>query len=221
MCALALPALLFVPACSSLPTLSPDLSRRPTAPVQLAGARGPLDAAQSQAVPTRLARRGADTDIFERHLAIEEALTESPLTTGSAVLVVDGRFAFLGGINISSVYSGGSRAWPRSPAVPGGAVAGPAWRDTDLRLEGLVVADLQRILLQAWTQQGGPPLASKDYFPPPRGAGSELVRAIASPPEEPFNLIHATTAVGHRQRRDPLAHQQRRPRARSAVARRA
>ena len=48
------------------------------------------------------------------------------------LLVVDGRVAILGGINISSVYSGGSLR-QRSPRNAADTLP---WRDTDLRVEG-------------------------------------------------------------------------------------
>ena len=84
-------ALLGLTACSSLPKFVPDLARRPGPPVQLEGARGPLSAAQSKAILKRLAGRGQDTGIFERHLAVEEAIVGSPLTTGNDVrLLQDG-----------------------------------------------------------------------------------------------------------------------------------
>jgi cardiolipin synthase len=110
------------------------------------------------------------------------------------LLIVDGRTAFLGGINISGVYSGGSFR-PGSRARGG---EGPPWRDTDLQLQGPVVAELQKLFLAAWESQNGPPLPARDYFPPPEVAGRELVRAIGSSPDEPFSLIYATllSAIG-------------------------
>ncbi len=78
-------------ACSSLPKIVPDLARRPGLPVQLEGARGPLSAAQSKAILSRLENRSVDTGIFERHLAVEESIVGSPLTTGNDVqLLQDG-----------------------------------------------------------------------------------------------------------------------------------
>ncbi len=104
------------------------------------------------------------------------------------LLMVDGHTVFLGGINISSVYSGGSfsKGWPPRPAGM------PAWRDTDLRLQGPVVAELQKLFLDAWRSQGGPPLTRADYLPPSESAGHELVRVIGSSPEEPFSQIYVT-----------------------------
>ena len=79
---------LWLAGCSSLPTIVPDLARRPEAPPQLEGAQGPLSAAQSNAVLERLQNSGEPTDIFARHLAIEEAIVGSPLTTGNRVLLL-------------------------------------------------------------------------------------------------------------------------------------
>ena len=78
--------------CSSLPTFVPDMLRRPSsasAPLRLQGARGVLTAAQSKAVLDGLRSRSPATDIFERHLAIESALTGSPLTTGNEVVLLE------------------------------------------------------------------------------------------------------------------------------------
>jgi cardiolipin synthase len=104
------------------------------------------------------------------------------------LLIVDGRTAFLGGINISSVYSGGSFGAPAT-ARPDAALA---WRDTDLQLQGPAVAELQKLFLATWAQQKGEALAARQYFPPPVRAGRQVVRVIGSSPQEPFSLIYAT-----------------------------
>src|SRR5688572_28284316 len=65
------------------------------APAQLEGARGPLTPQQSKAVLARLASRGEETSIFDRHLALEEAITGTPLMVGNrVVLLQDGPAAF-------------------------------------------------------------------------------------------------------------------------------
>ena len=51
------------------------------------------------------------------------------------LLVVDGRTAFIGGINISSVYSSGSIARRTAKAIGSKG----AWRDTHVQIEGAVV----------------------------------------------------------------------------------
>ncbi|MCC7548872.1 MAG: hypothetical protein IT532_13985 [Burkholderiales bacterium] len=63
------------------------------------------------------------------------------------ILVVDGRIGFAGGINISSVYASSSFArMRRKPPVEDG------WRDTHIEARGPIVADLQRLFLDAWKQ---------------------------------------------------------------------
>ncbi len=110
------------------------------------------------------------------------------------LLIVDGRTAFLGGINISSVYSGGSFGRVAQPRP----TTGPAWRDTDLMLQGPVVADLQKLFLATWAQQQGPALVQKAWFPAPASPGTHVVRAIGSSPLDPFSQIYATllSAIG-------------------------
>jgi cardiolipin synthase len=110
------------------------------------------------------------------------------------LLIIDGHTAFLGGINISSVYSGGSFGSAASPS-PKNAVA---WRDTDLQLSGPVVAEFQKLFLATWQSQKGEPLAVKDYFPNLQSPGRQVVRAIGSSPEDAYSLIYATllSAIG-------------------------
>ncbi len=280
--------------------IDPDIPVASATAVRLEGARGPLTAAQSKGVLDRLRARTPDTGIFERHLAIEEAVVGSPLTVGNHVvlledgpatyramfaailaakdhinletyildddevgqrfvaalvdkqkqgvqvnlirdsvgtlgtppiffqnlidaginvlefnpvnplaakkpwtlnqrdhrklLVVDGATAFLGGINISSVYSGGSFL-QSSRHRPGGSLT---WRDTDLQLQGPVVAEFQKLFLETWAKQKGAPLAAKNYFPPPASPGRQVVRAIGSSPDQSYSLIYATllSAIG-------------------------
>jgi cardiolipin synthase len=68
----------------------------------------------------------------------------------------------------------------------------PAWRDTDLQINGPVVAEFQKLFLATWEGQEGRPLQEKNYFPKLRKAGKEVVRAIGSTPDESFSLIYAT-----------------------------
>ncbi len=110
------------------------------------------------------------------------------------LLIVDGQTAFLGGINISSVYSGGSFS-RRSRQRPEG---GPPWRDTHLQVEGPVVGEFQKLFLATWEKQKGEVLAQGKYFPQLANKGKEVVRAIGSSPDEPYSLIYATliSAIG-------------------------
>jgi len=100
----------------------------------------------------------------------------------------------VGGVNISSVYSGGSFR-SASKHRPDGA---PPWRDTHLRMEGPVVAEFQRLFLETWGKQKGEPLSPRVPYPSPATAGNEVVRAIASAPGNAGSTIYTTllSAIG-------------------------
>jgi cardiolipin synthase A/B len=103
------------------------------------------------------------------------------------LLVVDGHTAFVGGINISGVYSAGS-----SVGMAGEAEKRIPWRDTQVRIEGPVVADFQRLFIDAWEKQRGEPLPRRNYFPKLAERGNEIVRAIGSSPSNALSPIYVT-----------------------------
>jgi len=59
------------------------------------------------------------------------------------IIVVDGRIGYVGGINIGDDYA------PKD-------VGGKGWRDTHMRIEGPVVADLDAMFRDNWLRQHGP-----------------------------------------------------------------
>ena len=62
---------------------------------RLVGARGPLTLAQSKTVLARLQTEARDSDVLARHLAIEQAIAETPLVVGNKTqLLRDGAQAF-------------------------------------------------------------------------------------------------------------------------------
>ena len=103
------------------------------------------------------------------------------------ILIIDGKIAFVGGVNISGVYSkgGSSRSSPTSADAM-------RWRDTHLRIEGPVVAEFQKLFLATWDKQKSEPLSARRSYPPPASPGHEVVRAVASSPDEPYSLVYAT-----------------------------
>ena len=105
------------------------------------------------------------------------------------LMIVDGRTAFLGGINISSVYSSGSSF--RRSAAPASATD-TGWRDTDIQIDGPVVTEFQKLFLGTWNKQRGKPLGQKNYFPVVAPQGNEMVRAIGSTPDDPYSFIYLT-----------------------------
>lgn len=104
------------------------------------------------------------------------------------VLIVDGRTVFVGGINISSVYSRGSFSKRPRPANESKL----PWRDTHVQLEGPVVAEFQRMFVDTWQKQGGELLTDKRYFPASTTRGMEVARAVAGTPEDSPNPIYVT-----------------------------
>jgi cardiolipin synthase len=83
------------------------------------------------------------------------------------ILVVDGRVGFTGGSGISPKWMGDGRTKDH-------------WRDTDVRLEGPVVARLQGAFVENWLAATGQVLGGESYFPrlSPRGAVSvQIVRS--------------------------------------------
>ncbi|NQE50159.1 cardiolipin synthase [Herbaspirillum rubrisubalbicans] len=292
-------------ACSSLPTIVPDMDTQSARTIQMKGGRGVLSAAQSKAVLDKLRAQNADNTILDRHVAIEGAITGSPLVTGNKVtllidgpatyasmqqaiqaaryhinmetyimeddevgrqfadlliamqnkgvqvnlmydsvgalntpraffqpmidagihvleynplnptqlrkdwevnqrdhrklLVVDGKTAFVGGINISSVYSSGSfSSRKKKPQVNQQGQQIP-WRDTQVRIDGPVALEFQKLFINTWQQQRGPDLGEHRYFPQVAAAGNEIVRAIGSSPDDPYSVIYATfiSAIQH------------------------
>ena len=289
-------------------------------PVRIEGARGPLSKAQSDAILAKLKAKSPQTSILDKHVAIEEALNDNPLTAGNRVslledgmatyaamlaalraakstinmeayifedddvggefasvlkaraqagvkvrliydsvgsiktpkeffadmasagiqvvefnplsaqtvlksgpfalnhrdhrklTVVDGKVAFLGGINISGVYGSlgpsGGGSGSGSPAGSSGSGGKPGkdydprdppfdkrpWRDTQVRVEGPAVADLQRSFLAHWDAQKKEELSKDKLFFPSLGAqGPSVVRVIAGEPSDKgFNPIYLT-----------------------------
>ena len=119
------------------------------------------------------------------------------------LLVVDGRTAFIGGINISSVYSSGSSVG-RSKRAKNPEIG---WRDTDIQIDGPVVAEFQKLFLDTWAKQRGKPLATKNYFPGLVPQGKDIVRAIGSTPDDPYSLIYLTliSAISNAEKQVHLA----------------
>jgi len=287
--------------CSSLPVITPDMARVDPSNVQLQAANGRILSPEHSREIIAKAANGSRSDVLSRHLALEQAVSDSPLVIGNRVtllqdgpntyatmfrliasardsinmetyifedddvgrrlgdaliarqragvqvnlihdgvgtlktpkeffqrlsdagvavvtfnpvnplaakagwqvnqrdhrklLVVDGTSAVLGGINISSVYSS-------SPGTgsTGGATAGSGgdrkealpWRDTDLLIEGPVVAELQKLFFETWKTQKGPTPATRRYFPQLQPRGPAVARALASSPDDPFSQIYVT-----------------------------
>jgi cardiolipin synthase A/B len=92
------------------------------------------------------------------------------------ILIVDGKVAISGGINISKVYSGRLSGKKKVKGVP------LPWRDTDVKIEGPAVAEFQKLFLDTWSKQEGPKLSKLNYYPKMKEDGNALVRVVGSTP---------------------------------------
>jgi cardiolipin synthase len=87
--------------------------------------------------------------------------------THRRILTVDGRIGFCGGVGIDDRWKGNAR----NPSE---------WRDTMIRAEGPVVAQLQHVFAQDWVHTTGEVLNGNRQFPPIAPAGPVLAQAIAA-----------------------------------------
>jgi cardiolipin synthase len=282
--------------CASVPNVEPVIQSADSgAEPQLVGARGPLSADQSKAILDKLRAQAPDSDILQRHLAIEGEVAESPLVVGNRtrilrdgvatlsamfaairsardhvnleyyivedvesggehlgdlllakraegvqvnvvydsygsnatptaffdrlkaggvnivdfnpinplevtagsspndrdhrkILVVDGATAMVGGVNLSADYE------VHSLAKSGATERKPAayWRDTDLQIDGPAVAQLQKLFLEHWSAQKGPPLNQANFFPSVSPKGKEVVRVLGSTPKDAVPRYYVT-----------------------------
>ncbi|MBV8534787.1 MAG: hypothetical protein JO128_04285, partial [Alphaproteobacteria bacterium] len=69
---------LLAASCASPPDFNQIASATPDEPVRLHGARGPLTLSQSHAILDRLRQQNPNSDVLQRHLAFEEAITNTP-----------------------------------------------------------------------------------------------------------------------------------------------
>jgi cardiolipin synthase len=92
------------------------------------------------------------------------------------LLIVDGRIAFIGGINICKVYARDSFRDPNRIRS-----ANEAWRDTDVKVQGPAVTYLQELFVSFWAGlHETAPLSGPPYFPALPEQGHTLVRVADS-----------------------------------------
>ena len=87
----------FSSGCATLPNVSERIDEAPTAQKspEIASSKGLLSAQKSKAIMERLKLSVDPTDILERHNAVVESVTESPLTKGNKVtLIANGEAAY-------------------------------------------------------------------------------------------------------------------------------
>jgi cardiolipin synthase len=134
----------------------------------------------------RLRKSGAHVLAFNPGLVTKAGTLINPNDRDHRkILVVDGRAAFIGGVNLD-----------RHPE-PDGDSNVSVWRDVDARIDGPAVADLQRLFLDTWRKQSSESLPPRDWFPPVGPSGREVIRIIGSAPGEdrPLYYVSVMTAI--------------------------
>ncbi|MBI5018627.1 MAG: cardiolipin synthase [Deltaproteobacteria bacterium] len=112
-------------------------------------------------------------------LRVFQRLQSLHLRNHRKIVVIDGRLAFTGGVNIGDAYRG--RRARRAH-----------WRDTHLKVEGPAVHHLQEVFAEDWWFATETKLTDDRYFPPLATAGDALIHVVASGPDDPARAIHTT-----------------------------
>jgi cardiolipin synthase len=108
------------------------------------------------------------------------------------LLVVDGRLAITGGVNLTSDYTHGFSTSGRPRTGNGENLF---WRDTDVEIQGPAVAQCQQLFVDTWFRQTGIALPKAEYFPAIPNQGSDLVEVIGSTPDAAVSAIYLTLLV--------------------------
>ena len=103
--------------------------------------------------------------------------------THRRILVVDGKVGFTGGAGFADVWLGN-------------ADAPDHWRETHVRVEGPVVAELQAAFQDNWAEVRGEPLLGADHFPRlerPGAARSQIIKSSARSTSSATKLLYAVS----------------------------
>jgi cardiolipin synthase len=101
------------------------------------------------------------------------------LRTHRKILIVDGRVAFTGGVNIGDEYA---RATPREPM----------WCDSHIKVEGPAVGSLTGVFLRDWHFMTGEMAVSEGFFPTCSAGGTVTMAVVPSGPDDTLEAIHRT-----------------------------
>jgi len=107
------------------------------------------------------------------------------------VLVVDGRIGFTGGSGLADKWLGNGRQVGH-------------WRDTDVRLEGPIVAQLQAAFVEVWHEATGVVLTGPRYFPVLTPQGPARARIVTSAPSKHEFGIYTTLLLAMRAARQEI-----------------
>lgn len=110
------------------------------------------------------------------------------------IVVVDGRAAFTGGMNIGDEYVHHTKGFGD-------------WRDTQLVVRGPAVAQFQQVFAQDWYYAAGEPLTDPAFFPEPGRPGDVPAQVVADGPDDDVDVVYSLlmAATGLAQERITLS----------------
>ncbi|HVT04343.1 MAG TPA: cardiolipin synthase [Thermoanaerobaculia bacterium] len=126
-------------------------------------------APMSRALIDFLGRNGVDLEWY--HPLRWYSMSRVNHRTHRKMLVVDGRVGFTGGVGIADLWKGNADAFDH-------------WRETQIRLEGPAVTQMQFAFMDNWVKSRGEILTGLNYFPQPDPVGEHLTQVIKSSPSE-------------------------------------
>jgi cardiolipin synthase len=94
------------------------------------------------------------------------------------LVVIDGRVAFTGGMNVGDEYLGRNPIFGR-------------WRDTQLKVRGPAVLQFQEVFAEDWFYATGQELLTEQYFPEPEAAGPVIAQVLAGGPHTDVAVFHS------------------------------
>lgn len=131
-------------------------------------------APMSQSLIDFMQRNGIDLEWY--HPIRWYTLSQVNHRTHRKLLVVDGEIGFSGGVGIADDWLGDADAKNH-------------WRETVIRIEGPVVAQMQFAFMDNWVKSRGELLTGLDYFPQLEPRGNHLTQVIKSSPSEGSSTV--------------------------------
>jgi len=104
------------------------------------------------------------------------------------ILIADNAVAIVGGVNLSTVYSSVPFSKPQPQSTQDATAM--RWRDTDMKITGPAITELQKLFLETWEKQVGTKLSTPLATSRVATAGDEIVRVMGSTPDDPLPLYY-------------------------------
>lgn len=134
--------------------------------------------------------KNAGVKLTEFHSIDLESIDDVNHRDHRKMLIVDGKVAIVGGVNLSSTYQSKSMFGSSGASDAPKNALDAYWRDTDLLIKGPAVAELQKLFLEHWdTNQS---IDQTDFFPQQTIAGNEYIHVIGSSPKDDKHYFYAT-----------------------------